>query len=156
MTMKVNPIPEGQASATPYLCVKDATRALAFYAKAFGGREIVRLMQPDGRVGHAEIMIGAARIMLADEFPEMDLRGPLTLGGTPVILHLYVEDVDAFVSRAVGAGAKLLRPVQDQFYGDRSGRLADPFGHHWDVGSRLEDVSPEEMQRRATKLYGPG
>ena len=152
--MPTKPIPEGRHAATPYLSVRDAVRALEFYRDAFGATEKSRLMQPDGRVGHAEIAIGEAQIMLADEFPEMGLKSPLALGGTPVTIHLYVADVDAFAARAVAAGATLKRAVVDQFYGDRSGTLVDPFGHVWMIATHKEDVSPEEMQRRLSKLYG--
>jgi PhnB protein len=148
MPTKAKPIPEGFQGATPYLCCKGAANAIEFYKKAFGATEVLRLAEPGGRIGHAEIKIGTAIIMLADEYPEMDVRSPLTLGGSPVTIHLYVEDVDALASRAVGAGAKLLRPVEDQFYGDRSGRLSDPFGHVWIISTHTEDVSPAEMQRR--------
>ena len=153
MMSRARPIPEGYEHATPYLSVRDAAGAIEFYRKAFGATELMRLAQPDGRIGHAEIKIGAAPIMLADEFPEMGFRGPQSLGGSPVRIHLYVEDVDAVASRAVAAGAKLLRPVQDQFYGDRSGTLADPFGHIWIIATRKEDVSAEEMQKRFAALY---
>jgi PhnB protein len=145
----VKPIPEGYHSVTPYLIVKDAARALEFYGKAFGATEVMRFMQPDGRVGHAEIRIGDSHVMLADEFPEIGAKSPQTIGGTPVTIMLYVEDVDAVVDRAVKAGATLTRPVQDQFYGDRSGGVTDPFGHSWFVATHVEDVSPDELQRRA-------
>jgi PhnB protein len=156
MTTKAKPIPDGSRRLTPYLCVRDAGRAIEFYTKAFGATESMRIAQPDGKIGHAELRIGEATIMLADEFPDFDVRSPQSLGGSPVTLHLYVEDVDAFARRAVAAGAKLLRPVEDQFYGDRVARLADPFGHVWMVATHQEDVSPEEMQRRARALYGGG
>jgi len=144
MAGRVNPVPR----ATPYLCCKDAARAIEFYKKAFGATEAMRLSEPGGRIGHAEIRIGDAPIMLSDEYPEMDVRSPQSLGGSPVLIHLYVDDVDALASRAVAAGAKLLRPVADQFYGDRSGRLADPFGHVWTVSTHIEDVTPAEVERR--------
>ena len=152
--MSVNPIPNMHHQATPYLCVRDAVRALDFYRDAFGAKETSRLMQPDGRVGHAEFTIGEAHFMLSDEFPEMGVKSPLTLGGSPVSLHLYVTDVDAFVAKAVAGGATLQRAVEDQFYGDRSGALIDPFGHRWMIATHKEDVSGEEMQRRLSKLYG--
>jgi PhnB protein len=152
--MPTNPIPNTHHQATPYLSIRDAARALDFYRDAFGATERSRLMQPDGRVGHAEIMIGEAQIMLADEFPEMGFKGPLAFGGTPVTMHLYVADVDAFTARAVAAGATLERPVADQFYGDRSGTIVDPFGHRWMIATHKEDVSEEEMQRRASKMFG--
>ena len=146
---KVRPIPEGYHTATPYLIVKGAASAIEFYKKAFGATELLRMVQADGRVGHAEIKIGDSPIMLADEFPEMGARGPQSLGGSPVSILLYVEDVDALFSRAVAAGAKVLRPVQDQFYGDRSGGVTDPFGHLWYIATHKEDVSPEELKKRA-------
>jgi len=150
----VAPIPAGQHGATPYLCCKDAAAALDFYAKAFGAVEMMRLMEPDGRLGHAEIRIGDAVLMLADEYPEMGIVSPRTLGGSPVTIHLYVADVDALVARAVAAGATLVRPVADQFYGDRAGRISDPFGHVWHLASRKEDVPAAEMQRRLDALSG--
>src|SRR5437879_6986693 len=128
MTSRARAIPEGHDRATPYLCVRDAASAIEFYRKAFGATELMRLTQPDGKIGHAEIKIGAAPIMLADEFPEMGFRGPQSLGGSPVTIHLYVEDVDAVASPAGAAGAKQLRPWHDRCYGDRSGDLAAPFG----------------------------
>ena len=146
---KVKPIPEGYHTVTPYLIIKDAASAIEFYKRAFRATEMMRMTQPDGRVGHAEIKIGDSRIMLADEFPEIDARSPQSLGGSPVGLLLYVEDVDALTSQAIAAGATVVRPVKDQFYGDRSGTLADPFGHQWTIATHKEDVSPEEMQKRA-------
>lgn len=153
--MPVKPIPEGYRSVTPYLIVNDAHRALEFYARAFGAREVNRLVQPDGRVGHAEIEIGDSRVMLADEFPEMGARGPDSIGGSPVTIHLYVEDVDATVARAIAAGAKLASPVADQFYGDRTGKLTDPFGHQWYVATHREDVPLEEIARRSAAQHPP-
>jgi PhnB protein len=150
--MAVKAIPEGYHSVTPYLVVHDAAGALAFYQKAFGAKEIMRFPMPDGRIGHAEIKIGNSHIMLADEAPEMDARSPRSLGGTPTGIMLYVEDVDAVTAQAVAAGAKVLRPVQDQFYGDRSGTVADPYGHKWTIGTHKEDVSLEEMKRRMAAL----
>jgi PhnB protein len=147
-TMAAKPIPEGYERATPYLCVSGASDAIAFYVKAFGAVETSRLAEPDGRLGHAEIRIGDAPLMLSDEYPEEGVRSPATLGGTPVAIHLYVTDVDALAERAVAAGAKLLRPVADQFYGDRSATLLDPFGHRWFFATRKEDVSVADMQRR--------
>lgn len=154
--MAVKPIPEGYHSVTPYLVVKGGARALEFYARAFGARELFRMDQPDGRVGHAEIQIGDSRIMLADEFPDMGARSPETVGGTPVGIMLYVEDVDETVARAVAAGAKVTRPVENKFYGDRMGELTDPFGHRWYLGTHVEDVSPEEIGRRAAALEAHG
>src|SRR5215475_8921461 len=127
MASEVKPIPDGCEGATPYLCVNDASDAIEFYKKAFGATEVYRLTEPGGRIGHAEIRIGRAMIMLADEYPESGHRGPQSLGGTPVKIHLYVEDADAVVSRAYEAGAKILRSVKDEFYGDRNGTLEDPF-----------------------------
>ena len=141
------PIPKDYRGATPYLCVKDAARALEFYKQAFGAKETMRMPQGD-KIGHAEIRIGDAPVMLADEFPEMGFRSPQALGGTPVNILVYVEDVDRFVERAVKAGAKVTRAVADQFYGDRLGVLDDPFGHSWSFATHVEDVSPQEMQRR--------
>jgi PhnB protein len=145
----VKAIPEGYHSITPYLAIKGAAEAIEFYKKAFGATEVMRMAQPDGRVGHAEVKIGDSKVMLADEFPEMDFRSPRSIGGTPAHLHLYVEDVDTVVGRAVAAGAKVLRAIQDQFYGDRSGSIADPFGHVWHVATHKEDLSTEEIGRRA-------
>jgi PhnB protein len=145
----VKPVPEGYHTVTPYLIVDGAVRALDFYARAFGAVERLRMLNPAGKVGHAEITIGGSCIMLADEHPEIDALGPKAVGGTPVSLHLYVEDVDTVVAKAVAAGATLIRPVADQFYGDRTGGIADPFGHRWFVATHTEDLSPEELQRRA-------
>jgi PhnB protein len=147
--MAVKPVPDGYHTATPYLIVQGAARALEFYKQAFGATELMRFDGPGGRVGHAEIRIGNSPIMLADEHPEMGARGPRTIGGSPISILLYVEDVDACVARAVAAGATVRRPVKDQFYGDRSGMIEDPFGHVWSIATHTEDVSHEEMQRRA-------
>jgi PhnB protein len=153
MPAKVKPIPEGYRSITPYLCIKGAADAIEFYRKAFGATEVMRMAQPDGRVGHAELQIGDSRVMLADEFPDMGFRGPHSFGGSPVHIHLYVEDVDAVVNRSVAAGAKVVRPVQDQFYGDRSGTIADPYGHVWHVATHKEDLSMDELRRRAAAQH---
>ena len=147
----VQPIPEGHPAVSPYLIVDDATRALEFYKKAFGARELMRHAGPDGRIGHAEVRIGDSVIMLADEHPEVNARSPKTIGGTPVSLHVYVKDVDAVARQAAGAGAKVVRPVQTQFYGDRNGTLEDPFGHQWHISTHVEDVSPAELRRRAVQ-----
>ena len=149
MANNVNPIPEAYRGATPYLSVKDASRAIKFYQRAFGAREVIQVRQPDGKVGHAELRIGDAPIMLADEFPEINFRSPESIGGTPVNILIYVNDVDALVDQATAAGAKLLRPVEDQPYGSRVGVLEDPFGHSWSFATHIEDVSPEEIQKRA-------
>lgn len=137
-----------RATATPNICVHDGAAALDFYTRAFGATETMRLMQPDGRVGHAEIEIEGAPIMLSDEFPDLDVRSPKSLGGSPVMIALQVADVDAFFERATAAGATVHRPIADQFYGEREGQLTDPFGYRWDIMTHIEDVSPEEMQRR--------
>ena len=157
MSGKVNAIPKGYEGATPYLIIKGASDALEFYKKAFGATEIMRIPAPGGAVGHAEIKIGHAIVMLADEFPEMNHKSPQSFGGTPVSMLVYVPDVDAFVKRAVAAGAKTLMPVENKFYGDRSGSLEDPFGHHWHFATHVEDVPPDEMAKRAeafTKQQG--
>jgi PhnB protein len=147
--MAVKPIPDGYHTATPYLIVSGAAKALDFYKKAFGAKELFRMPMADGRVGHAEIRIGDSNIMLADEFPERGAKSATTLGGTPVGICLYVEDVDALFDRAVAAGATVRYPVKDQFYGDRSGTVVDPFGLQWTVATHKEDVPPQELQRRA-------
>lgn len=149
MAGKVKPIPDGYRGATPYICVHDGAAALDFYAKAFGATELTRMAEPSGKIGHAEIQIGEAIIMLSDEFPELGVRSPRSIGGSPSAILLYFEDVDAVAKRAVDAGAKLVRPVEDQFYGDRSGKLEDPFGHTWWIATHVEDVSAEEMTKRA-------
>jgi PhnB protein len=153
MAGKVKPIPEGHHTATPYLIVKGAASAIEFYKKAFGATEFFRMAGPDGRIGHAEIRIGDSPIMLADEHPEMGARGPKLLGGTPMSILLYVTDVDAQFKQAVAAGAKVLKPLKDQFYGDRSGFLEDPFGHQWGLATHKEDISPEELRKRAAALH---
>lgn len=153
MTSKTKPIPDDYQSAIPYLCVKDAAAAIEFYKKAFGAIEVLRIPDPSGKVGHAEIKIGNAPIMLSDEYPEMQVVSPQTLGGSPVTIMIYFEDVDALAKQAVAAGAKLVRPVEDQFYGDRAGKLADPFGHVWWLATHKEDVSADEIQKRAAALY---
>lgn len=151
---KVKPIPVGYQSLTPYLIIDGAAKALDFYTRVFGARERMRMPSPGGKVGHAEISIGDSLIMLADEHPEMGARGPRSFGGSPVSLVLYVADVDATVKTAVAAGARLVRPVEDKFYGDRSGTIEDPFGHQWHVSTHVEDVPPDEMERRAAAAMG--
>jgi PhnB protein len=146
--MAVKPIPDGYTTATPYLIIKDAASAIEFYKQAFGATELMRFADPSGKIGHAEIKIGNSPIMLADEFPEMGVRGPQSFGGTPVSILLYVEDVDARFRQAIAAGANETRPVKDQFYGDRSGTLVDPFGHVWTLATHKEDVSLEEVNKR--------
>jgi PhnB protein len=150
--MAVKPIPDGYHSVTPYLIIKGAADALAFYTKAFGATEVMRFPGPDNRIGHAEIRVGDSVIMMADEHPDMGYRSPKGYGGTAVSILLYVPDVDTMFNRAVAAGARVLRPLQNQFYGDRSGTLEDPFGHVWTIATHKEDVSPEEMQRRAAAM----
>jgi PhnB protein len=147
--MPVEPIPPGYHTVTPYLIIKGAAKALEFYKKAFGATEHLCLPQPGGKIAHAEIKIGDSIIMLADEVPEMGYLGPESLGGkSPVSILLYVEDVDSLYKQAIAAGGKELRPLADQFYGDRSGTLADPFGHVWTIATHVEDVSQEEIDRR--------
>jgi PhnB protein len=145
----VKPIPDGYPRVSPYLCVDGASAAIDFYCSVLGARERMRMPGPDGRVFHAELELGDSMIMLGDQNPDIDVRGPRAIGGTPMMMHAYVEDVDSVFERAVSAGAKALRPVEDQFYGDRSGRFEDPFGHRWDVATHVEDVPPEEMEKRA-------
>ena len=151
--MAVRAIPEGHRTVAPYMAVKNGAAALEFYKNAFGATEQYRLMLPDGRLGHGEVRLGDSIIMLSDEFPEYGGKSPQTLGGSPVSIHLYVEDVDAFFNKAVAAGAKARKPVMDQFYGDRSGQLEDPFGHLWWVATHKEDVAPEELQKRAQAMF---
>lgn len=152
--MAVKPIPDGYHSVTPYLIVKGAAKALDFYKQAFGAKELFRMPGPGDRIMHAEIKIGDSPIMLADEAPEFLATSPETLGGTPIGLMIYVEDVDRSFQQAIAAGGKEIRPVVDQFYGDRSGTLMDPFGHKWTIGTHKEDVSAEEMQKRMAKMSG--
>jgi PhnB protein len=151
-----NPIPDGYPRVNPYLIVDGAAAAIDFYTSVLGATERMRMEGPDGKVGHAELEIGDSVIMLADEHPEIDALGPRTVGGTPVSLHVYVEDVDGVFERAIGAGAKALRPVEDKFYGDRSGGFEDPFGHRWDVSTHVEDIPPEEMSKRAAEAAESG
>jgi len=152
MASSAKAVPEVRATATPYLSVRRASAAIEFYKRAFGATEITRLIQPDGRIGHAEIDISGARIMLADEFPEVGFSSPESLGGSPVHIHLDVSDVDAMAARAVAAGARVVRPVEDQFYGDRSGQFSDPFGYTWAISTRKETLTTQEMQRRIDEM----
>src|ERR1700732_3601658 len=151
--MATKAVPEGYRTATPYLIVKGAAEAIEFYKRAFGATEMLRMADPQGRVGHAEIKIGDSVIMLADEHPNMGYRGPRSLGGSAVSIMLYVTDVGGTFDRTVKAGAKAQRPVANQFYGDRSGTLEDPFGHIWTISTHVEDVAPEEMKRRAEAAF---
>ena len=154
--VNVNPIPEGYPRVTPYLIVDGASAAIDFYVSVLGATERMRMPGPDGKIGHAELEIGNSVVMLADEMPDMDIRGPRSVGGSPVTLHVYVADVDDVFKQAVQAGAKELRAVENQFYGDRSGQFEDPFGHRWNVASHVEDVPPEEMDRRMADMMGGG
>lgn len=149
---KVKPIPDGYHSITPYVIVDGAARAIDFYKQAFGAKEVLRIPAPGDRVGHAEIKIGGSVIMMADEHPEMDARGPKHYGGSPVSLLLYVTDVDKQFKQALAAGGTEVRPVADQFYGDRAGTLRDPFGHTWHIHTHKEDVSPAELNRRMAAM----
>ena len=152
----VKAIPDGYYTATPYLYLSEAAKALAFYQRAFGAAELVRMDAPGGRIAHAEVKIGNSIVMLADELPEMGNRSPKTLGGASGSILLYVPDADAAFDRAVKAGAKAMRPVELQFWGDKMGALEDPFGHQWSIATHVEDVSPEEMQKRMAAMQPPG
>ena len=152
MSSKVKPTTEDPQTVTPYLTIRNAAAALEFYKQVFGATEKMRMAEPDGKVGHAEIEIGKTRIMISDEYPELDVLGPESRGGTTAGLHLLVEDVDAVFSTAVAAGAKEIKPVSDQFYGERSGKLADPFGHVWYIATVKEQLSDEEVQSRYEEL----
>ena len=153
--MTVKPIPDGYHSVTPYLMIKGASEAIEFYKQAFDATELFRLVAPNGAIGHAEIKIGDSSIMLADPCEQAAFRDPRSLGGSSVALHIYLEDVDAQFAQAVSAGAKAVKPVQDQFYGDRTGTLEDPFGHIWCLATHKEDLTPEEINRRAEALFKP-
>ena len=145
------PIPDGYPRVAPYLFIDGASAAIDFYRSVLGAKERTRMAGPDGRIFHAELEIGDSLIMLGDQIPDIDVRGPRAIGGTPMMLHVYVEDADGVFDRAIQAGAKALRPVDDQFYGDRSGQFEDPFGHRWYISTHIEDVSPEEIERRAAE-----
>ena len=152
----VQAIPTGYAGVTPYLIIREAARALEFYKKAFGATELMRFPAPGGKIGHAEIKIGDGVVMLADESPEMGHKSPQTLGGSAITLMFYVPDVDAQFAKAVAAGGTVKQALRDQFYGDRSGTITDPFGHIWTIATHKEDVSPEEMQRRMAAMPSSG
>ena len=154
--MAAKPIPDGYHTVTPYLIVEGAVAAIDFYKKAFGAKELFTMPCGGGKLGHAEIQIGSSIIMLADAMPEMGYRGPQALGGTPVSILLYVENVDQRFNQAVAAGGKVMKPLQDQFYGDRSGTLTDPFGHVWSIATHKEDIAPEEIKRRAEAFMKKG
>ena len=151
--MPTKAIPDGYHSVTPYLVMRDAAKAIDFYKRALGATEVFRFDAPGGKIGHAEIKVGDSVIMLADEMPDMGYRGPQSLGGSAVSLMVYVEDVDSQFKRAVDAGAKVKQPVKDQFYGDRSGTLEDPFGHVWTIATHVEDVSEDELAKRAAAMH---
>jgi PhnB protein len=153
MTTKIKPIPDGYHTATPYLIITNAAQAIEFYKEAFGATELMRLAAPDGKLMHAEIRIGDSPIMLCDECPDWNALSPQTIGGTAVSIMLYVDDVDSVVNRAVATGATVLMPVEDQFWGDRMGTLVDPYGHKWSIATHAEDVSPEEIDKRAKALF---
>lgn len=146
---EVTPIPSGYPRVCPYLHIDGAADAIEFYKRVFDATERIRMDGPDSKVGHAELGIGDSVVMLADEYPDMGVKGPKTIGGTPVVLSIYVGDVDTTVLNATAAGAKITRPVEDRFYGDRVGQIEDPFGHVWSIQTHIEDVSPDEMRRRA-------
>ena len=151
---KVNPIPEGYPQVIPYLVVDNAAAAIDFYVDVLGAKERMRMPGPPGKIGHAELNIGESVLMLADEFPDMGAKGPKSVGGTPVSIMVYVEDVDTVFAKAIKGGATEERPVENQFYGDRMGAFEDPFGHKWSVASHVEDVSPEEMEKRSAEAMG--
>lgn len=154
--MAVKPIPDGYPQVSPSLAIAGAADAITFYCDVLGATERMRMSSPGGGIAHAELQIGGSVIMLADESPDIDYLGPKSIGGTPVTLSVYVEDVDAVFAKAVQKGAKELRAPEDQFYGDRSGQFEDPWGHRWSVATHIEDVSEEEMAKRAAELFGGG
>jgi PhnB protein len=154
MADAVKAVPEGYEGATPYLACSDAAKAIEFYKQAFGATELMRMPDPSGKIGHAELKVGKAIIMLSDESPAIDHRSPTSLGGSPVGIMLYFDDVDTIAQQAVAAGGKLTRELKDEFYGDRTGTLVDPFGHRWFIATHKEDVSPQEMERRVQEFLG--
>jgi PhnB protein len=153
---KVKPIPEGYPRLSPYLYVDDAQAAIDFYGEVFGTKERMRMPAPGGKIGHAELQFGDSILMLADQFPEMGARSPRTVGGSPVTLSVYVEDVDDVYQRAMRGGATEIRGVRDEFYGDRTGQFEDPFGHRWSIATHVEDVPPDEMEKRAARMMQQG
>jgi PhnB protein len=154
MTTRINPIPEGHHTLTPHLVVKGASEAIEFYKRAFGAEELARMPGPDGKsIMHAALKIGDSRLFLVDEFPEMGCVGPQALGGSPVTIHIFVEDVDAIFNQAVSAGAEVRMPLMDAFWGDRYGQLIDPFGHKWSLATHKEDLTPEEISKRAEAAF---
>ena len=154
MASNVKAQPDGYPTLTPYLVIDGAEKAIAFYSSVFGAEERMRIPGPDGRIGHAELSIGTSLIMLADENHGMNIRGPKAIGGSPVTLQMYVANVDETIEKAVAAGATIKRPIADQFYGDRTGSIEDPFGHTWHLATHIEDISHEEMIRRASQMGG--
>ena len=152
----VKPIPDGYPQVTPYLIIDGAAEAIEFYTQVLGAQERMRMPDPSGKVGHAELQLGDGLIMLADEFADRDIKGPRSFGGTGVIVSVYVEDIDSVFEKAISAGAKELRPPKNEFYGDRTASFEDPFGHRWSVASHVEDVSPDEMERRSAEMMGGG
>jgi PhnB protein len=153
---KMKPVPDGYPRVSPYLAVHDGAAAIDFYVNVLGATERMRMGAPGGKVGHAELEFGDSLVMVADEFPEMGNRGPRTVGGTPVTISLYVDDVDAVFEKALGQGATSVQPVEDRFYGDRAGQFEDPFGHRWSISTHVEDVPPDEMAKRAEAMMGGG
>jgi PhnB protein len=149
-------IPDYYPRVTPYLYIDGASSAIDFYCSVLGASERMRMPGPDGKIGHAELEIGDSVIMLADANPDIDVRSPKSIGGTPIALHVYVDNVDSVFGQAIEAGAKQLRPVENQFYGDRSGQFEDPFGHRWNVATHVEDVPPDEMAKRAAAAMAAG
>jgi PhnB protein len=154
MSAEVKAIPDGYGALTPYLCVDGASAAIDFYTEVFGAKELARIGGPGGRVGHAQLNINGSLLLIADEFPDMGVNTPGRLGGSPVTIFLYVEDVDSTFGKALAAGATELKPVEDRFYGDRAGKLQDPFGHIWHIATHKEDLPIEEIERRAAELFG--